>query len=108
MDVEEDLDDPTIRDDMENGVVFTRPRYTRIRRDRKYNYENCVALDRLAILNFYSQVGGWSVFTYTDRRIPNMAPEVMSVRFKNPPKIKDAGWVGGQKRFNISIEIEEV
>jgi hypothetical protein len=108
MAVEEKFDDPTIRDEMENGFVFTRPRYVRIRETRKIPFEFCTAVDRKAVRDFYGQVGGWASFTYTDRRIPNMAPEVLTVRFKNPPEIKDQGWAGGEKRFTISIEIEEV
>jgi hypothetical protein len=108
MAVEEKLDDPTIRDDMENGFIFTRPRYVRVRETRKIPFEYCTALDRKTVRDFYGQVGGWASFTYTDRRIPNMALEVLTVRFKSPPEIKDQGWAGGEKRFTISIEIEEV
>ncbi|QNI37529.1 hypothetical protein [Edaphobacter albus] len=108
MAVEEKFEDSTIRDEVEGGFVFTRPRYVRLRETRKIPYEHCTAIDRAVVKDFYRQVGGWASFTYTDRRVPNMAPEVMTVRFKSPPEIKDGGWARGEKRFIITIEIEQV
>jgi hypothetical protein len=107
MDEEEDPDDPTIRDKMENGAVYCRPRYPRIRDTYKINFGNCTADDRLLVKNFRNAHGGWDTFIFMDARIPD-APVPLTVRFSKLPIIKDDKWSGAQKRFKISFEITEL
>ena len=107
MDLAEEFDDPTIRDKSENGYVFTRPRYLRLRRTLKVNYERCTGLDRATLISFVQVLGGWNAFLFTDNRVTNMAPGVLTVRFTKLPTITDDGWIGGEKRFKFAFEVTE-
>lgn len=107
MNEEETLEDSTIRDQMENGAVYTRPRWTRMRRTWKVNYKACSIADRDALRTFANSVGGWNNFTFTDNRILS-EPEFLNVRFSKLPTIKDGGWATGAKVFDFSFEITEL
>jgi hypothetical protein len=108
MDVADEPDDPTIRDKMENGAVFTRPRYPRIRVTYKINYELLTGEDKTILEDFRAEVGGWMNFTYTDRRVPDQAPRVLNVRFSKLPVIADDKYADGEKRFKCTFEVTEV
>lgn len=107
MDEEEDPDDPTIRDDMENGVVFARPRYERIRETHKINIALLTADDRTLLKNFRTEQGGWNPFIFIDNRLPD-SPVEMIVRFSKLPIFKDDKYADSQKRFKTSFEITEI
>lgn len=107
MNEEETLEDSTIHDNMENGAVFTRPRYSRMRRTWKVQYKTCTVADRDALRIFASSVGGWTNFDFADNRVAS-APETLNVRFSKLPTIKDGVFAGGQKRFDFSFELTEV
>lgn len=107
MNEEETLEDGTISDKMENGAVFTRPRFSRMRRTWKVNYKACPVADRDALRTFAMSVGGWENFTFIDNRIAS-APETLNVRFSKLPTIKDGGWVKGGKAFDFSFELTEL
>jgi len=106
MDEEETVEDATVRDKMENGAVFTRPRWPRMRRTWKVNYKACTVADRDALRTFRNSVGGWTNFNFVDNR--TAMPETLNVRFSKLPTIKDGGWVNGAKAFNFSFEITEL
>ena len=107
MNEEETLEDSTIRDSMENGAVFTRPRFSRMRRSWKVNYKACSVADRDALRTFAQTVGGSLNFNFIDNRVPT-APAVLNVRFSKLPTIKDSGWANGGKAFDFSFELTEL
>jgi hypothetical protein len=107
MNEEETLEDATIRDSMENGAVYTRPRWPRMRRTWKVSYKACPVADRDALRTFARSVGGWTNFTFLDNRVPS-EPEFLNVRFSKLPTIKDSGWANGAKAFDFSFEIAEL
>jgi hypothetical protein len=106
MNEEETLEDSTIRDEMENGAVFTRPRWLRMRRTWKVNYKACPVADRNLLRTFANSVGGWANFDFVDNR--TATPETLNVRFSKLPTIKDGGWATGAKVFDFSFEITEL
>lgn len=58
--------DPTISSEMEDGIVVTRPRYTRIRRRWELNWQNLIAVDYQTLRAFYyTQKGGALSFSWT-------------------------------------------
>ena len=106
MNEEETLEDSTIRDPMESGAVFARPRFSRMRRTFAVNYELLTETDRDTLRTFTQTNGGWNSFTFTDNR--TSTPETLTVRFSKLPTIPDDKFAGGQKRFKASFEITEV
>lgn len=106
MNEEETLEDSTIRDEMENGAVFTRPRFSRMRRSWKVSYKALTVADRDALRTFAQTVGGFSNFNFTDNR--TATAETLNVRFAELPNIKDDGWASGEKRFAVSFKITEL
>ena len=107
MNEEESFEDSTLRDKMENGAVFARPRFTRMRRTWKVNYKAMPVADRDALRTFVNTVGGWTNFNFVDTRIPG-APVTLNVRFAKLPTIKDSGWANGGKVFDLAFEITEL
>jgi hypothetical protein len=106
MDEKETFDDPSIRDKMENGMVYSRPRFVRLRRTVKVGYYKLTADDRQQLRDFVRKVGGWSDFHFVDGRIAEN-PETLRVYFSKLPEITDDGYAGGQKRFSVTFEITE-
>src|SRR2546422_916697 len=106
MNEEETLEDSTVRDQMENGAVYTRPRWARMRRTWKVSYKACPVADRNALRTFQNSVGGWTNFDFIDNR--TSTPETLNVRFSKLPTIKDSGWADGGKVFDFSFEITEL
>lgn len=107
MNEEETLEDATILDKMENGAVYARPRFSRMRRSWKVNYKACPVADRDALRAFAMAQGGWGNFNFVDNRVAG-APATLNVRFSRLPTIKDSGWAGGEKRFDFSFELTEL
>lgn len=107
MNEEETWEDSALKDKMENGAVFARPRFSRMRRTWKINYKACPVADRDVLRTFMASVGGWGAFSYVDNRIAS-APETVTVRFSKLPTIKDGGWADGVKVFDFSFEITEL
>lgn len=107
MDVEESWEDSTIRDKMENGAMFARPRFQRMRRTFKLNYKACTATDRDTLRSFVTANGGWAKFAFVDDRVSTDVA-TLNVRFSKLPTYKDGGLLDGEKRFDISFEITEV
>lgn len=107
IDEEEDFDDPTIRDQMENGVVRTAPRYLRLRETFKINFRYCSAEDKRVLKDFIKDVGGWAPFHWTDNRDPHN-PDDYIVRFSKLPTIKDDDYVDGGKSYKFSFEVTEL
>jgi hypothetical protein len=106
MDERESYDDPSIRDKMENGVVFSRPRYPRLRRTLRISYKHLSGDDRQAIRDFIKRVGGWGDFHLEDDRLPDN-PEILRVYFSKLPEFTDGGWENGQKVFSCTFEVTE-
>jgi len=106
MNEEETLEDATIRDQAENGAVFARPRFSRMRRTWKVQYKACTVADRDSLRTFAMAQGGWGNFNFVDNR--TATPETLNVRFSKLPTIKDGGWAGGEKRFDFSFELTEL
>lgn len=107
MNEEESLEDSTIRDQMENGAEFTRPRYQRQRRTWKVQYKALSAADRNSLRTFALAHGGWDNFDFIDNRVP-ATPETLNVRFSKLPTFKDSGWANGGKIFDANLEIKEM
>ena len=107
MDEEEDFDDPTIRDQMENGAVRTAPRFLRLRQTFKINFRFCTKEDRRVFKDFIKEVGGWTPFHWTDNREPT-DPQDCLVRFSKLPTIKDDDWADGAKSYKFSFEVTEI
>jgi len=106
MDEKETFEDSTIRDQMENGAQYTRPRFSRMRRTWAVNFELLTETDRNTLRTFTQTNGGFNSFTWTDNR--TATPETVTVRFSKLPAITDDKYAGGQKRFKTSFEITEV
>lgn len=101
--------DPTLRDTMENGMVSTRARFTRRRR------QWTVALDFLTnddmrALDLWVQnvvVYGANIFFFPDNRDPT-SPQQLMVRFSKLPEYTDAGWAQDQFRQHCTFTLDEV
>jgi hypothetical protein len=107
MNEEETLEDSTISDKMENGAVFTRPRFSRMRRTWKVNYKALTIADRDLLRTHAQTVGGFSNFNFVDNRVPG-SPATLNVRFSKLPTLKDGGIARGAKVFDASFEITEL
>lgn len=104
MDIKESVEDNTLRDQMENGATFTRPRFSRMRRTWAVNYKLLKASDRAALRAFRDTVGGSVNFNFT---LPGDTTAV-NVRFSKLPVITDDKFAGGEKRFATTFEITEL
>jgi hypothetical protein len=103
-------EDPTVKSKAEDGLVLTRPRFTRIRRTFTVPYRNVPVSDRDLLLDFLTAVRvGSTQFVYV---LPPDGVEV-TVRFAKYPEIMDAGYVGQKSgdrglSYSFDIELEEV
>lgn len=111
--MQQGYNDLTLRSEMENGLVFTRPRGTKIRRTWSIIYDHAPSSDMDMIDDFVRNVtlGGGMAFLWADPR----SDEEIPVRFSKLPQIADAGWATQKAdssisglTYNISFEIEEV
>ncbi len=101
--------DPTLRDSYENGMVSTRARYTRQRRQFDLQLDLLTPDDKSALNEFVQTqtVYGAQLFSFPDNRDP-ANPAVLSVRFSKLPAYTEAGWHDGAFRFSCTFQIEEV
>lgn len=105
--------DPAIRSKMENGLVFSRPRTSKVNRTWSVVFNNAPQSDADLISDFVqnTSIGGSMAFLWFDPRTGEEVP----VRFAKLPQIADAGWatqkddtsVSGLS-YNISFDLEEV
>ena len=93
--------DPTISSEMEDGIVVTRPRYTRIRRRWELSWQNMVGADYQTLRAFYVQQRGGSMsFTWTHPT----ENATYTVRFVGDLQ----GKASPMNIYNISLVLEEV
>ena len=108
--------DPTIRDNMENGMETTRARFTRSRRNFNVAIDYLTADDKQAINDFKRITVNYGAlpFLLSDpRNLEN--PETYTVRFASMPKFVDADWIAedslgndAQYRYNCTFSVREV
>jgi hypothetical protein len=104
--IERDFEDPTIRDEMENGLVSTRPRWSRVRRAFRVPYVGISPNDAQLIEDFIQEMkGGSGAFVFT---LPDTG-ESVTVRFAKGglPRISQLNTANGI-RYNCSFALEEV
>jgi hypothetical protein len=101
--------DPTLRDDMANGMETTRAKFTRLRRQYTVTFENLTNADVAALRDFVENVAvaGANIFWITDNR-DRTNPKQLMVRFSKLPSDDDAGWVQDQLRQTCMFEVREV
>ena len=100
--------DSTLRDPMENGMQTARIKWTRERRKFPVSFNYFTPADKLVVDAFVQTVQqGALPFTFTDPRDKTGAT-VYTVQFSVIPKYRDAGWVDGFFRQNMSAELTEV
>ena len=99
--LEETRVDPTIRSEMESGIVATRPRYTRIRKSWTLTWANLRGADYFTLSGFYDDRKGGSLpFSWTNSK----RNATYTVRFKGDisAKYTDGGC------WNVSLTLEEL
>lgn len=101
--------DPTIRDNMENGMETTRAKFTRRRRKWSVTIDFLTPDDSTTLETFVQEdaVYGSEIFTFADERDPRNLVTLI-VRFDPVPTYTDAGNVGGEFRQNASFGLSEV
>ena len=102
-------DDPTLRDEMSNGMVTTRAKFTRQRRAWTVTIENLHPNDIARLDEFVrnTAVFGAAIFLFPDNRDPRN-PQQYTVRFSKIPEYTDVGWVDNANRQNTTFELKEV
>lgn len=110
--------DPTLRDNMENGIETTRARWTRNRRTFSMSIELLTEDDKAALDRFYTNMTTGSAygalpFNFTDvRHLEN--PQTYLVRFASLPKYSGPVWIDGDGvneagyRWNCTFQAREV
>lgn len=105
-----EMEDVTIRSDMEGGYVTSRPRFTRPpRRTWKSGFTDISNADKLLLEEFYVSKGGYQSFTY-EVPVPNIAggaKETVTVRFLEGLSWEYKGF-GDNPRWNVEFKVEEV
>ena len=97
--VQQGIDNPALRDEMENGTVQSRAKYTRLRKSWSLRYPALEATDRDALRAFYDSVkGGSEAFDYTATD-----EETYLVRFTGYSET-----IITEKFYEISVTLEEV
>lgn len=111
--------DPTLRDNMENGMESARARWTRNRRSFSMAVDLLTADDKAALDQFYQDLTngagfGSNPFLVADPRNAEN-PQTYLVRFSTLPKYVDANWIGAdalgntaQFRYNCTFQVREV
>ena len=95
-------EDPAIRTEMENGMVQSRARFTRIRRSWTLAWNALSEEDFQAVMTHYrGQKGGSDAFYWTNP----ISKERVNVRYT---KITDAATYENGFRSGFSITLEEV
>ena len=101
---EVELEDPTLRTNMEGGYVVTRPKHTRKpRRTFKSGCTSITSDQRKALEDFYDSVRGGSViFDWTDP----VTGTVFQVRFKEKISFKYTG-MGITQLWDVTFTLEQ-
>jgi hypothetical protein len=101
--------DPTLRDNLENGMESTRAKFTRRRRQWTVSIDFLTPADVLCLEGFVENgvSFGAGIFLFLDNRDPTN-PCWLTVRFSKLPSYDDAGWVDGHFRQQCSFELREV
>ena len=64
--LEEELENPAIRSEMESGIIISRPRYTRLRKIFTLEWQNLNGTDYRTLKSFFiARLGGGEAFTWT-------------------------------------------
>lgn len=100
-----DLEDKTLKGEVEGGYTHARPRHTRKpRRTFKTGFTEITQAQMELLVSFYDDVGGYTKFNYTN---PTTGV-VHEVRFDKPFGLKYKG-IGATKLWNITdIVLKEV
>jgi hypothetical protein len=108
--------DPTLRDNMDNGMETTRARFTRSRRTFNVALDLLTGTDKLTIDNFKNitvNFGALPFLLCDPRNAEN--PQTYIVRFATMPKFVDANWIAeddqgnaAQYRYNCSFSVREI
>ena len=101
--------DPTLRDNLDNGMEATRARFTRMRRQWTVTIDFLTAADVTLLTDFvqFQAVYGAAIFLFLDQRDPDN-PVWLTVRFASLPTFTDVGWVGSGFSQSVSFELREV
>jgi len=106
--LEPELEDNSIRTDMQNGTVKVRPRSTKNRTTFNIEYPLRTFSESKVLEDFYDEVRMYTPFTWTHPTDKDELGNFLQygVRFKEPIKVKQ----DGSKPFvkDISMIIEEV
>lgn len=93
--------DPAISSEMEDGIVVTRPRYTRMRRRWELSWQNMVSADYQTLLTFYyGRRGGALSFVWTHPT----GNETFTVRFVGDL----SGKAAPMGVYSVTLTLEEV
>ena len=93
---------PAIASEMEDGIVVTRPRYTRIRRRWELNWQNMREADYKTLRSFYeAQKGGSLSFAWIN---PVGNNTVSTVRFSGDL----TGKAAPMGVYSVTVTLEEV
>ena len=99
-----ELEDSTIRSDMEGGYEFARPRFTRKpRKTFKTGFTAASENDCDIVVAFWEEYQGFRQFTWTNPA----SLTVHTVRMVEPPIITYAG-SGALRRYDIEVILKEV
>lgn len=95
--------DPAISSEMEDGIVVTRPRYTRIRRRWELSWQNMIAADYQTLRAFYNtQKGGSLSFLWGNPVGTDISP--VTVRFTGDL----TGKAAPMGVYSVTLTLEEV
>jgi hypothetical protein len=106
MDDTEELEDPTIRTEFENGLVESRLRFKPQRSTFAFGFRLLTPQDRDILKTFYNSTAeaGANMFLWVH---PETGDE-HTVRFTRAVRFAAMGWAGGGKRYSASCEVREV
>jgi hypothetical protein len=102
--------DRTLRSEAENGMVQTRPRYTRRRRTWSVTIEYLTPADVATLDEWVANVAvdGANIFLFPDPYSDPHNPSTYTVRFSTIPAYEDAGFLAGLPRQTCKFELAEV
>lgn len=101
---DEDIEDVTVRGEVEGGYVVTRPRHTRAPRWKfQTGFSDLSQVDKTSLINFINGKKGGQAFTWTH---PTSGVEY-TVRFEGAPDINYKG-IGSNARWDVIVKLEQV
>ena len=101
--------DPTLRDDLENGMESTMAQFTRFRRQFDVTIDLLTPADKRVMDNFVQKkaVGGANEFLFLDESDPTQ-PEELIVKFATLPSYVDKDNTANGKRKTCTFTLREV